>query len=301
MSTITNLSNQCLNVGFQKLAANVFLDYASPINTAVTKTLQNILTASGSSNYVTALSSSVTGYNSSNFFTSLQTVQTDSETLIEKANVLAQVVVLGTSSPDNLLQAYNDAIDAFNTLALDFNELMTVFGYILTQNNNAAGVDGWELGSQSSLVAHLMNLYPQDQNIVAQFAADISDAFNSISNGVNNSVNSVPSWSITGLAAIQTIYGYIAQQATEQAAYSTGIPMNVTAQIQSLHNSTFTLMPSQYEDYLSAQEDIWKSMYVNGEYLIDVLNGITNATLNSDTTPTPTSTPEETPVSTPSD
>ena len=301
MSTITNLSNQCLNVGFQKLAANVFLDYASPINTAVTKTLQNILTASGSSNYTTALSSSVTGYNSSNFFTSLQTVQTDSETLIEKASVLAQVVVLGTSSPDNLLSAYNDAIDAFNTLALDLNTLMTVFGYILTQNNYAAGVDGWELGSQSSLVAHLMNLYPQDQNIVAQFGVDISDAFNSISNGVNNSVNSVPSLSITGLAAIQTIYGYIAQQATEQAAYSTGIPMNVTAQIQSLHASTFTLMPSQYDDYLSAQEDIWKSMYVNGEYFIDVLNGITNATLNTDTTPTPTSTPEETPVSTPSD
>jgi hypothetical protein len=300
MSTVSNFSKQCLNVGFQKLAANVFLQYASPINTAVSKTLQNILTATSSPNYTTALSSSVTGYNDSNFFTSLQTVQSDSEDLITKANTLAQVVVLGTASPDNLLSAYNDAIDAFNTLALDLNDLMTVFGYILVQNNAEVGADGWELGSQSTLVAQLMNLYPQDQNIVSQFATDLSDAFNTISNSVNNTVNSIPSWSITGLAAIQKYYGYIAEQAIEQAAYSTGIVMNVESQIQSLADSTFSLMPTQYTDYLSAQEDIWKSMYVNGEYLLDTYREISTGT-NYAADPTPTSTPDQTPSSTPSD
>ena len=304
MSSITNLSNQCLNIGFQKIASAVFLSYATPINTAVNATMQAMVSAETNPTYPTSWTTSTDSYNNTNLYTTLETVSTNAASLITEANALAQVYTLGNASTiaaqgnDNLLYHLNRSNLAYNQLADSVQDLMTVFGYSLVQNNDAKNTGAWLLGSQTNIPTSIVNLAAQDQEILLQLAANLSVAFNNIANAVNTQVNSVPSWSLTGLSGIQVYLSYVAQQATEQSSYSTNIESSSQRQRESLAISAFTVMPSQYAEFLAAQTALFQSMYLAGEYFQDIYEGIHDATIFA-VDPTPGSTPTGTPDLTP--
>lgn len=295
MASISNtLAIQALQIGFTKLASRVFTAYATSINTVTTKTLQSILSLQ-TTNTNLGLSPTVDGYNNSNFFTSLQTTQSFAEQLLTDSKLLFQVY-----NPANLTSYYQTAIDSYYDLAKSVNNLLTTVGYLLVQNDNEVGVGEWELGSQSNLVASLMNLTTADKQILKQFAIDFTDSFDTISVVVNETVYRMKSWSMSSCASIQQFYIYIAEQSKDQSSYASGILSSIISQLDSLQNSRFDIMPSEYNDFLNNQEDLWKSMYVNQEYfqnVYDNINGISNDNLYNNPTPTPTTTPVDTPSS----
>jgi hypothetical protein len=303
-STVLNLSNQCLNIGFQKIASSVFLAYATPIHTAVNATMQAMVSAETNPTYPTSWTTLIDSYNGTNLYTTLETVSTNAASLITEANALAQVYTLGNQATitaqgnDNLLYHLNRSNLAFNQLADSVQDLMVVFGYSLVQNNDTQGTGDWLLGSQSSSPTSIVNLAAGDQEILLQLAANLSVAFNNIANSVNTQVNSVPSWSLAGLSGIQVYLSYVAQQATEQSSYSTTLESTSQRQRESLAISAFVVMPSQYDEYLAAQTALFQSMYLSGEYFQDIYEGIHDATIFG-TSPTPGSTPTGTPDLTP--
>lgn len=300
-TAITTLSNQCLNIGFQTIAATIFLAYATPINTAVNATMQAMVSAQSNSSYTTVWTTTTNSYSGTNLFTSLQTVSTNATNLITEANLLAQVYTLGSSTTisnqgglDNLLYHLNRCNLAYNQLADSIQTLMTVMGYTLvhvTDDNTAS-----DLGTKSGATTIILNLSSEDQEIFVQLAINLSVAFNNIANAVNTQVNSVPSWSITGLSAIQVYLSYIAQQATEQSSYGTGLETSTKSQRDSILKTS--LMPYQYSEYLAAQTALFESMYLNGEYLQDIYTAISTATIST-STPTTGTTPSNTPDLTP--
>jgi large repetitive protein len=294
MASISNgLAIQALQLGFTKFASRVFTAYASSMNTVTTKALQSIL--SQQTNNTLGLSSTIDGYNNSNFFTSLQTTQSNAEQLLIDSKLLFQVY-----NPANLTSYYQTTIDSYYDLAKSVNNLLTTVGYLLIQNDNEISVGEWQLGSQSNLITSLMNLTTPDKHILKQFAMDLTDSFDTISVEVNETVYRMQNWSVTSCASIQQFYIYIAEQSKDQSAYTSGILSSLISQLDSLQNSRFSIMPSQYNDFLTSQEDLWKSMYVNQEYFQDVydnISGISNDTLYNNPTPTPTTTPVETPSS----
>jgi hypothetical protein len=303
-SSVSNLSNQCLNIGFQKIASSVFLAYATPIHTAVNATMQAMVSAETNPTYPTSWTTLINSYNDTNLYTTLDTVSTNATSLITEANALAQVYTLGNQATitaqgnDNLLYHLNRSNLAFNQLADSVHDLMVVFGYSLVQNNDVKDTGDWLLGSQTSIPTNIVNLAAGDQEILLQLAANLSVAFNNIANSVNTQVNSVPSWSLTGLSGIQVYLSYVAQQATEQSSYSTSLESTSQRQRESLAVSAFNVMPSQYDEYLAAQTALFQSMYLSGEYFQDIYEGIHDATIFG-TSPTPGSTPTGTPDLTP--
>ena len=209
-------------------------------------------------------------------------------------------VLFQAYNPANLLSNYQTAIDSYYDLAKSVNNLLTTVGYLLIQNDEPVGNAEWQLGSQSTLITSLINLTTPDKHILKQFAIDFTDSFDTISVGVNETVYRMQNWSVTASASIQQFYIYIAEQSKDQSSYASGILSSIISQLDSLQNSRFSIMPSQYNDFLTNQEDLWKSMYVNQEYfqnVYDNISGISNDNLYNNPTPTPTTTPVDTPSS----